>query len=160
RYDAELDCGRHSEVVAELRDLVASAPLHEGFWRTLMLALFRSGRRSDALAAYGDARRVLLDELGLDPSPETVRLHASILADDPALIGQAATGAVASSIAIKPLDPRPAKRARTRFVGRQRDVLEVVRLLQSVGSVTISGPGGVGKTRLALEIADRGASDY
>ena len=82
RIDADLHLGRHSEVVAELRQLVAAHPLQEQFHARLMLSLYRSGRQADALAAYQDARRIVTGELGLEPSPELRLLHQRILAAD------------------------------------------------------------------------------
>jgi DNA-binding SARP family transcriptional activator len=83
RIDADLALGRHGEVVAELRQLVAAHPLWEHFAAQLMLGLHRSGRQGDALAAYQDVRRVLAAELGVDPGPELRRLQQQILAADP-----------------------------------------------------------------------------
>ena len=82
RIDADLQLGRHSEVVAELRQLVAAHPLQEQFHAQLMLSLYRSGRQADALAAYQDARRIVTGELGLEPSPGLRLLHQRILAAD------------------------------------------------------------------------------
>ena len=82
RIDADLHLGRHSEVVAELRQLVAAHPLQEQFHAQLMLSLYRSGRQADALAAYQDARRIVTGELGLEPSPGLRLLHQRILAAD------------------------------------------------------------------------------
>src|SRR6266516_2710194 len=86
RIDADLALGRHGEVVAELRQLVAAHPLWEHFHAQLMLGLYRAGRQGDALAAYQDARRVLADELGVDPGPELQLTHQRILAADPELL--------------------------------------------------------------------------
>ena len=86
RIDADLALGRHDEVVAELRQLVAAHPLWEHFHAQLMLGLYRSGRQGDALAAYQDVRRVLAGELGVDPGPELRLLQQQILAADPALV--------------------------------------------------------------------------
>jgi DNA-binding SARP family transcriptional activator len=86
RIDADLALGRHGEVVAELRQLVAAHPLWEHFHAQLMLGLYRSGRQGDALAAYQDVRRVLAGELGVDPGPELQLLQQRILTADPALI--------------------------------------------------------------------------
>ena len=83
--DAELECGRAAEMVAELEHLVDAEPFREVFRSRLMLALYRSGRASDALAAYQEHRRRLADELGLDPSPELADLQRRILAHDPSL---------------------------------------------------------------------------
>jgi len=102
RIDADLALGRHGEVVAELRQLVAAHPLWEHFHAQLMLALYRSGRQGDALAAYQDVRRVLAGELGVDPGPELTLLQQRILAADPALV-LTETGAAAPA----PPTPRP-----------------------------------------------------
>jgi serine/threonine protein kinase len=81
----ELAAGRHSEVLSELESLVLDHPMHERLWEHLMLARYRAGRQSDALAAFVAARRVLADELGIDPSPELRRLQEQILRQDPSL---------------------------------------------------------------------------
>ncbi len=85
RVVAELALGRHAELVPELEALTAAEPLREGLWAHLMTALYRSGRQADALAAYRRARALLMDELGLEPSPDLRRLEAQVLAQDPAL---------------------------------------------------------------------------
>ncbi|MFI0216954.1 AfsR/SARP family transcriptional regulator [Streptomyces lydicus] len=85
RIDAGLQMGQHHELIAELRSLIASHPLHEGFPAQLMLALYRSGRRLEALEVYRSLRRRLVTELGLDPSGELVGLHGAILSADPSL---------------------------------------------------------------------------
>lgn len=85
RIDADLRLGRHHELLGELVGLVAQQPTHEGFQAKLMLALYRAGRRSEALYAYQEARQELIAELGVDPSGELQRLHRAILAGDPAL---------------------------------------------------------------------------
>jgi len=79
RIEAELATGQSSELVADLEALVAEHPFRERLWRDLMLALYRSGRQADALAAYHRARRVLDDELGVEPGPDLAELEASIL---------------------------------------------------------------------------------
>jgi YVTN family beta-propeller protein len=85
RIEAELRLGRHRELVAELEGLVREQPLRERLWAQLMLALYRAGRQADALLAYQRARKVLVEELGIDPGAELRRLHAAILAQDPGL---------------------------------------------------------------------------
>ena len=85
RIEADLRLGRHRELVAELEGLVREQPLRERLWAQLMLALYRSGRQADALLAYQRARKVLVQELGIDPGAELRRLHAAILAQDPGL---------------------------------------------------------------------------
>jgi DNA-binding SARP family transcriptional activator/class 3 adenylate cyclase len=90
RIDADLRCGRHAAVVAELEALVGEHPLRERLRVLLMLALYRSGRQADALSAYQSARQALVDELGIDPSPALVDLERQILRQDPALLPSAA----------------------------------------------------------------------
>jgi YVTN family beta-propeller protein len=85
RIEADLRLGRHRELVAELEGLVRDQPLRERLWAQLLLALYRSGRQADALLAYQRARKVLVEELGIDPGAELRRLHAAILAQDPGL---------------------------------------------------------------------------
>jgi DNA-binding SARP family transcriptional activator/Tfp pilus assembly protein PilF len=82
RVTAELQCGGHSQVVTELRRLLADHPLREGLWLLLMQALDGSGRHAEALDAYGQARNAIADELGVDPGPELRRAHAKLLAED------------------------------------------------------------------------------
>ena len=90
RIGCDLALGRHAEVAGELAGLVAEFPLRERLAALLMTALYRSGRRGEALAAYDRARRVLAAELGLDPGPELAGLQTQVLTDDPALAAPAA----------------------------------------------------------------------
>lgn len=90
RIDADLRLGRHNEVTAELRQLCAAHPLREHLHVLLMLALYRSGRRAEALDAYQVIRAVLVEELGSEPGPELQALHLQVLTDDPALAAPAA----------------------------------------------------------------------
>jgi WD40 repeat protein/DNA-binding SARP family transcriptional activator/class 3 adenylate cyclase len=85
RVDGLLATGAHARAIGELEVLLAHHPLRESLWRLLMLALYRDGRQADALGAYQRARETLADELGIDPSPELVRLHERILRQDPGL---------------------------------------------------------------------------
>lgn len=105
RVDADLELGRHHELVAELDELVARHPLRERLRAQQMLALYRSGRQADALEAYGAARRHLVAELGVEPGPALQRLHGAILAHDPAL--GAPTSLPAPARAVRP-SRRPA----------------------------------------------------
>ena len=91
RIEAQLELGRHGDVVGELEGLVADHPLREGFRRQLMLALYRSGRQAEALDAYRDARSRFVDELGIEPGPELKRLQAEILHHEPGLVEAATT---------------------------------------------------------------------
>jgi predicted ATPase/DNA-binding SARP family transcriptional activator len=159
RIGCDLALGRHAEVVGELAGLVAEFPLRERLAALLMTALYRSGRRGEALAAYDRARRVLAGELGLDPGPELAGLQAQVLTDDPALAATAAVpGRLApSAAALVPAEavPRQLPAQLTSFIGRERDLREVAGLLERDRLVTLAGPGGAGKTRLAVLVAGR-----
>ena len=146
RYDAELACGRHDAVVAELEALTAEHPYHEKFLEQRLLALYRCGRQAEALEVYRDARTVLAEELGLDPSPVLQELERAILRQEPSL--DAPEGPTRST---KPL-PVPA----TPLVGRRLELAAVSALFRDEGArlVTLTGPGGTGKTRLGLAVAD------
>ncbi|WP_171074353.1 BTAD domain-containing putative transcriptional regulator [Nonomuraea basaltis] len=124
----------------DLAELVARHPLRERLRASHMLALYRGGRQSEALAAYESLRERLREELGLDPSPEVAGLHQAILRQDPGLAG---TRAPDSNL------PAPL----SDLIGREAELAEVRELLATARLVTLTGPGGVGKTRLALEAA-------
>ncbi|MCX4554452.1 AfsR/SARP family transcriptional regulator (plasmid) [Streptomyces sp. NBC_01387] len=85
RIDADLRLGRHSELIAELTELTARYPQHEGLHSQAMVALYRSGRQASALDVYRRLRGRLIEELGVEPSPQVQRLHQAILAVDPQL---------------------------------------------------------------------------
>ena len=146
--DSELAMGRHVDVLPSLTDLVARHPARERFRAQLIIALYRCGRQVDALQAYRDARRYLLDELGLDPGPELRQLERSVLAHDPAL---AAPITLPSAVAARSEIPAPL----TSFVGREAELAALGRELAACRLVSLVGPGGVGKTRLAVEVARR-----
>jgi DNA-binding SARP family transcriptional activator len=89
RFEAALELGAHREIVSELQHAVQESPFRERLWSQLMLALYRSGRAADALEAYRSARRVLVEQLGLEPGPELRRTQEAILAHDPSIAGWA-----------------------------------------------------------------------
>jgi predicted ATPase/DNA-binding SARP family transcriptional activator len=149
RVDADLACGRHGELVGELEEAVGAEPLRERRRAQLMLSLYRSGRQADALRQFQEARRVLGDELGLEPGPELRRLEAAMLAQDPTLDpAERAAPTVAS-----PHRRSNLRTPLTRTVGRERELADLRALIDSDRLITIVGPGGVGKTRLAVDTA-------
>ncbi|MEU7022133.1 BTAD domain-containing putative transcriptional regulator [Streptomyces sp. NPDC046203] len=155
RLDLDLEVGAHAEAVSELTALTAAHPLRERLRELLMLALYRSGRQAEALAVYADTRRLLADELGVDPNPELSRLQQRILQADAEL----ARPVEESTPAAAPT-ARPAQLPATvpDFTGRDAFVRELGdQLATAEGSVmavsAVAGIGGVGKTTLAVHVA-------
>lgn len=155
RLDIELGLGHHAAVIAELEALVTAHPLRERLRGLLMVALYRAGRQADALRAFQEGRHHLGEELGLEPSAELRRLEAAILAQDPVLDPAAAVTEAGPLSAPELRSAIP--ESLTPLVGRDEEVGELTRLLAADRLITLVGPGGVGKTRLALEVA-RGAA--
>ena len=151
RLDALLASGRHADLVGELEALVERHPLRERLRGQLLLALYRAGRQSDALEAYARARDDLIEQLGVEPGPDLRELQVAILNQDPSL---------AAPPRREPVGFRPPPRPPTRLVGREQAIEEVTMLLREHHVVTLLGPGGVGKTRLGLAVAERAAGDY
>ncbi|MGI5166086.1 BTAD domain-containing putative transcriptional regulator [Spirillospora sp. CA-253888] len=138
--EARLELGDHHELAGELASPAEEHPLRERLRAAHIRALYRAGRQSEALAAYDALRDRLRDDLGLDPGPELAALHQAVLRQDPAL-----------APASRPRTNLPAQL--TELVGRDAAVREVRGLLAAGRLVTLTGPGGVGKTRLALAAA-------
>ncbi|MEY2424324.1 MAG: hypothetical protein QOI95_4391 [Acidimicrobiaceae bacterium] len=149
RLDLELQLGRHQGAVAELEELVTAHPLRERLRGLLMLALYRAGRQADALRVFQDGRHLLAEELGLESGHELRALEAAILAQDRSLDAPPDARSDANSGAETYSIPE----ALTPLVGRDAELRELTRLAAEHRFVTLVGPGGVGKTRLALEVA-------
>ena len=150
RVEADLMLGRHGELVGELEALCREHPLRERLWELLMLALYRAGRQAEALRAYTEARDRLVGELGIDPGPALRELEARILAQDPSL---AAAGPAGLEAAPTPTATGNLRERLSSFVGRTAELEELSDAVRSSRLVTLIGPGGVGKTRLAVEAA-------
>ncbi|WP_419998277.1 BTAD domain-containing putative transcriptional regulator [Streptomyces boninensis] len=150
--EARLESGDHALLADELGDLVTRHPLRERLRAAQLRALYRAGRQSEALASYTALREQLADELGLDPGPELVTLYESILRQDPSLTTPPPQAAATAA----PTGNLPA--ALGKLVGREDTIADVRQLLTEARLVTLTGPGGVGKTRLAVETA-RGLSE-
>jgi predicted ATPase/DNA-binding SARP family transcriptional activator len=175
RIDVELALGRGAELVPELQELAAEHPLRERLRGQLMRALQAAGRQADALTAYEDIRRALAEQLGVDPSPALAAVHLAILRGEP----PPTAGTQAAQSALTNQEPpvsggmagaRPgwtdgtgASAARltnlpaqlTSFVGREQELRRVGKLLSEARLVTLTGPGGAGKTRLSVEASTR-----
>lgn len=161
RIEADLNLGRHAEVVAELEHLTAAHPLRENPRAQLMLALYRGGRQAEAMAVYRSARQALIDALGTEPGEALRDLHQRIIFGDPGLavpVPAPAPGPI----------PRQLPWATRHFVGRSRELAALSGLLrpedgQPSGSVVISaigGTAGVGKTALALQWAHQVSGEF
>lgn len=160
RIDADLRLGKHSDLIAELRQLAAEHPLREQFHAQLLIALHRDGRTAEALEAFRRLRDGLVGELGIEPTPELQRLHQQILRSDPTAGGSLARTSI--SIGDTPTVPAQLPTATADFAGRAEQINELVRLLGidsdeeplSVPMIAVSGPGGIGKSTLALHVAN------
>ncbi|WP_329244321.1 AfsR/SARP family transcriptional regulator [Streptomyces canus] len=156
RLDMDLEQGCHAEAVSELTALTAEHPLRERLRELLMLALYRSGRQAEALAVYADTRRLLADELGVDPRPGLRELQQRILQADP---GLAAPASPQPEPVAAPVRPAQLPATVPDFTGRASFVTELSQVLASgsegrvMAVSALAGIGGVGKTTLAVHVA-------
>ncbi|QNS05655.1 AfsR/SARP family transcriptional regulator [Streptomyces xanthii] len=160
RLDMDLEQGCHAEAVSELTALTAAHPLRERLRELLMLALYRSGRQAEALAVYADTRRLLADELGVDPRPGLAELQQRILNADPSLAEPSAPAAEPAATPVRPAQlpaTVPDFTGRASFVDELSEVLSSAHSETGTGSVmavsAVAGIGGVGKTTLAVHVA-------
>ncbi|WP_433663496.1 BTAD domain-containing putative transcriptional regulator [Nocardia sp. CA-128927] len=144
--EARLSLGEYRDVASELATIVTEHPLRERLRAAQLRALYGAGRQAEALDSYADLRRQLADELGLDPSPELVALHRSILGQELELAAPRP-----ETVLRRRSTNIPAQR--TELIGRATDLAELGRAVGDARLVTLTGPGGVGKTRLALAAA-------
>ena len=177
-YDVRLALGQHADLVADLDQAVLEHPMRERFWGQLMTALYRGDRQADALATYARARERLADELGIDPGQALQQLELAILRQDPALAAPQHTPASPPSLgtaegarvplatatvpAVAPREPARVPRTSTPTFGRREFVARIRDLLSDgeVRSLTLTGPGGSGKSRLAAVAAAAVADDF
>jgi predicted ATPase/DNA-binding winged helix-turn-helix (wHTH) protein len=153
RNDARLELGGHDALLPELEQLIVEEPYRERLREQQILALYRAGRQKEALEAYQRARRELVDELGVEPGPALQELERAILRQDAGLAA--------------PARSQPARRLRlpapaTALVGRRLEIAAVEAMLRrdELRLVTLTGPGGTGKTRLALAVAEELAPEF
>ena len=150
RIEADLHLGKHADLIGELEALVAEHPLRERLAGQLMLALYRSGRQAEASNVFQRTRELLVDEQGMEPGVELQSILKRILNQDASLELVAKESTRRSNL----------PQRLTRFVGRQEQIREVIKLLASYRLVTLTGAGGVGKTRLAIEVASTLQDEY
>jgi len=164
RNDAWLSLGRHREIVPPLQGLVTANPLRERFHAQLMLALYRSGRQADALAAFRRARLLIVEELGVEPGPELRELHRRMLAADESLEVRTAAATQGAEVV-----PRQLPATVMNFTGRERELSAMTAALHrarfqpgghAVALSAISGTAGVGKTALAVQWAHQSADRF
>lgn len=164
KFQAKILLGAHEAIVSELEQFVADSPFQERFWGLLITTLACSGRRAEALAAYQRARTILSEELGIEPGHDLQRLQNAILNGE--FVGPTdLLPAIRVEVAAPPA--RPPKQAGnivpvppTNFIGRHIELSTLSTLLKSSHLVTLTGVGGAGKSRLAIEAAGRVADSF
>jgi predicted ATPase/DNA-binding SARP family transcriptional activator len=163
RIELLLRAGRHGAAVSDLAELVQRMPLRERIHELRVLALYRSGRQADALRAYEHARRTLADELGIDPGPALRELERAVLRQAPELDWNPPESAMTASTASGRTEP-PASRAGVTgrvpvplspLIGRDAELARLDQLLERHRALTLTGPAGAGKTRLAIDLCTR-----
>ena len=167
RIQVELALGGHTGVIPELERLTDQYPLREALWARLMLALYRSGRQADALATYQKARRLLAEELGIEPSLELQQLEEQMLLHAPELgwtpptdTPQQVPEVLPSPLPSPDQNPSNLPASLSSFVGRGAEIAKVTELVSGARLVTLTGAGGSGKTRLALQVAGEMAGGF
>ena len=156
RIEADLALGEGASLVGELRALLSADPLAERPRALLMRALYAAGRQAEALAVYHEGRELLADQLGVDPSAQLEQVYLRILRGEKGVLAVATGGASPIRPGRGPGRRAAAGRAQTpltSFVGRDEDLPRVLKNLRAARLVTLTGPGGVGKTRLVAETA-------
>ncbi|HEY3717326.1 MAG TPA: BTAD domain-containing putative transcriptional regulator [Jatrophihabitantaceae bacterium] len=156
RISADLRLGRHEEILGELISLVGEHPLRETLHAHLLVALYRSGRQADALRAFGRARRIVVDELGIEPGAGLRQLHERIVRGDPKLLwrGERPAPATVSGPVVR-LPPLPID-----FTGRVGELDAARRLLDQSRVLMVCGRAGVGKTTFAVRLAEQLRDSY
>jgi predicted ATPase/DNA-binding SARP family transcriptional activator len=150
RAEADLVLGLHGQLVGELQASCREHPLRERLWELLIVALYRAGRQAEALRAYTEARSRLVDELGIEPGRALRELQARVLAQDPALT---LPGSAPLRAASGPTATGNLRAQLSSFVGREAELEQLCETVRSHRLVTLIGPGGAGKTRLAVQTA-------
>ncbi|MFL6125134.1 BTAD domain-containing putative transcriptional regulator [Actinophytocola sp.] len=145
RFEAELALGRHDDVISELTALTRAHPVRERLVRHLMTALYRAGRKADALAVCDASRRLLADQFGLEPVPELLELRQAILVDSTELGVARPTGTVSRPRQLPPPVPD--------FVGRVGEQARLTRILTERRAAVVTGGPGIGKSALAARVA-------
>lgn len=165
--EARLELGEHRELIVTTESAVTEQPFRERRWVQLMIALYRSGRQSEALRAYQRLRSILGEELGIEPSAELVSLENAIILQKPELDWKDERPTVGCGARDRPTVPEPSATAReirqdhlsnlplrrTQMVGRRDETLRLAAELRSRRLITLTGAGGIGKSRMALEAA-------